>query len=234
MRCVKSDRLIISDLGYDGLDGKRLRRPLRPWRGSSMKLVGKLESDLDRLVEALSSVEGVLAIILFGSRARGYYDEDSDYDLLVVFQNDEVMWENRRKLYENVGKLGLFTQVLTRSIGELTEKTEPTFLQTILSQGILLYLRYPFRAPALFQSLKPMAIVSYSLNGLDHKEKMKVIYRLFGKKAKNHPLTGIVEKSSGIKLGDGCFMIPMENLTTVTKILKQFNVRFKALTTYAP
>jgi len=25
MRCVKSDRLIISDLGYDGLNGKRAK-----------------------------------------------------------------------------------------------------------------------------------------------------------------------------------------------------------------
>jgi len=77
-----------------------------------------------------------------------------------------------------------------------------------------------------------MAIVSYSLNGLDHGEKMKVIYRLFGKKAKNHSSRGLVEKGGDTKLGDGCFMIPVENLTAVTKILNQFNVQFKTLTIY--
>ncbi len=199
-----------------------------------MKLVGRLESDLDRLVEAISSVEGVVTIILFGSRARGDYDEYSDYDLLVVFKNDKVMWDNRRRLYEGVGKLGLFTQVLTRSIGELTEKTEPTFLRNILSQGVLLYLRYPLMAPALSQNLTPVAIVSYGLSGLDHGEKMKVIYRLFGKKAKNHSSAGVVERSGGIRLGDGCFLIPIENLTTVTKILNQFNVWFETLRAYVP
>lgn len=205
---------------------------MRPWSGFLMKLVGRLESDLDRLVEAISSVEGVVAIILFGSRAKGDYDEYSDYDLLVVFKNDVVMWDNRRRLYEGVGKLGLFTQVLTRSIEEFTEKTEPTFLRSILSQGVLLYLRYPLRAPALSQNLTPVAIVSYGLSGLDHGEKMKVIYRLFGKKAKNQNSLGAVGKNGGTKLGDGCFLIPMENLTTGTKILDQFRVRFEVLTAY--
>ena len=84
-----------------------------------MNLKKKLELDLDRIVNALTSVDGVIAIILFGSRTMGEYNEYSDYDLLVIFKDDEVMWRNRRKLYENIGRLGLFTQVLTRSLREL-------------------------------------------------------------------------------------------------------------------
>jgi len=179
-------------------------------------------------------VEGVIAAILFGSRARGDYDEYSDYDILVVFQNDEVMWKNRRKLYENVGKLGLFTQVLTRSVRELTEKTEPTFLQNVLEQGTILYLRYPFKAPALIQHLTPMAIVCYSLKELSQKQKMRVIYRLLGKKSKTYSSKGILVKCGGTKLGDGCFMIPMENLKNITSVLNQHSVRFDVITTFAP
>lgn len=70
-----------------------------------MQLRSEVESDLDSLVKAIADVEGVVAVILFGSRARGDYDEYSDYDLLVIFEDDEVMWRNRRKLFENVGKL---------------------------------------------------------------------------------------------------------------------------------
>jgi len=199
-----------------------------------VKLGSELQSDLDRLTKAITSVEGVAAVILFGSRARGDYDEYSDYDVLVVFRSDEVMWKNRRKLYENVGKLGLFTQILTRSIKELAEKTEPTFLQNVLQQGTLLYLHYPFKVPALAQSLTPMAIVRYSLKNLTQEQKMKIIYRLFGKKTKIYASKGIVEKSGGIKLGDGCFMIPMENLKNATEILSQHNVQFKVIATFAP
>lgn len=155
-----------------------------------MKLKSEQESNLNKLVEAIACIEGVVAIILFGSRATGNYDEYSDYDLLVIFQDEDTMWKNRRTLFENTGKLGLFTQVLARSIKEFMEKTEPTFRQSILEQGTLLYLRYPFKAPAFSQNLKQMAIVKYKLERLPQNEKMKLIYRLFGKQArKRHSST---------------------------------------------
>jgi len=199
-----------------------------------MLLRGGVESDLGRLVQSVASVEGVVAVILFGSRARGDYDQHSDYDLLVVFSDDEVMWRNRRRLYENVGRLGLFTQVLTRSFKELNEKTEPTFLQNVLEQGVLLYLRYPFRAPAFTQNLKSMAIVKYSLKGLSQNEKMKVVYRLFGREAKGKGLKGLVGEKGGLKLGDGCFMVPMESLDAMVDVLRKHSVSFDVLQTYAP
>jgi len=181
-------------------------------------------------VNAITKVEGVVAIILFGSRAKGNYNEHSDYDLLIVFEDDEVMWRNRRKLYENTGKLGLFTQVLTRSIKELWGKTEPTFLQSILKHGVILYLKYPLQAPAFLQKLKPMAIVTYELKGITQNEKMRMIYRLFGKQTRK----GIVYQRGGRKLGDGCFMIPMENLEETIQILKQNYVKFEVTTVYKP
>ena len=194
-----------------------------------MELRSELSSDLDRLVQAITKTEGVLAVILFGSRARGDYDEYSDYDLLVVFKDDETMWRNRRELYQNIGKLGLFTQVLTRSIEELAEKTEPTFLQNILQQGIILYLHYPLRAPAVTQNLAPMAIVRYSLAKLSHNDKMRVVYRLFGKQKRK----GVVEEGGGARLGDGCFIVPEENLDKTTTLLKQFDLQFDVMRVYA-
>jgi len=188
------------------------------------------DSDLGRLVNVITTVEGVVAIILFGSRAKGNYHNHSDYDVLVVFEDDEVMWRNRRKLYENTGKLGLFTQVLTRSIKELWEKTEPTFLKSIQEHGIILYLRHPLHAPAFLQNLKQMAIVTYKLGGLTQNEKMKIIYRLFGKQIKR----GMVHQKGGTKLGDGCFMIPIENLEETMHILKQNYVKFSVVIVYKP
>ncbi|MGQ9720718.1 MAG: nucleotidyltransferase domain-containing protein [Candidatus Jordarchaeum sp.] len=193
-----------------------------------MRLKTEQESNLNSIVNAVAQVEGVLAVILFGSRAKGNYDEYSDYDLLVVFENDQTMWKNRRELYEKVGRLGLFTQVLTRTLKELWEKTEPTFLKDIFEHGVILYLRYPPCVPALLQTLRRMAIITYSLKSLTQKEKMKIIYKLFGKQN----LKKMVEQRGGRKLGDGCFMIPIENLEEVTRTLKQYNVRFETLTVY--
>jgi predicted nucleotidyltransferase len=193
-----------------------------------MKLRDKLESNLDKIVEAISKVEGVLAIILFGSRARGNYDECSDYDVLVIFRDDETMWKNRRKIYENVGRLKLFMQVLTRSIREVREETEPTFLESVMGGGKLLYMRYPLQSPAFFQELRSMVIVSYSLNRLPQREKMKVIYRLFRKRFKGKS-GGFVEESGGLRLGDGCFMIPEDHLRIACDILEQYGVRYTTM-----
>ncbi len=44
----------------------------------------KLQRLLDRIVPALQPE----AVYLFGSRARGDFDEDSDYDLLVIVPDD--------------------------------------------------------------------------------------------------------------------------------------------------
>jgi len=195
-----------------------------------MELETTQESNLSRIMSAVIEVEGVVAAILFGSRAKGNYDEYSDYDLLVVFEDDEIMWKNRRKLYENVGKLGLFTQVLTRSIEELWNKTEPTFLQSILEHGIILYLRYPLRVPAFFHNLKPMAIVTYDLKGMAQNEKVKIIYRLFGKQT----IKGMVQQNGGRKLGDGCFIIPAEKIEEILQILRQNKVRFEVTEIYEP
>ena len=193
-----------------------------------MKSKEKLESDLSRIVNAIIGVEGVIAVILFGSRAKGAYDEYSDYDLLVVFEDDEVMWRNRRKLYENVGKLGLFTQVLARSMRELRESTDPTFLRSIFEHRITLYMRYPLKAPAFLQELRPMAIVTYNLKSLNQKEKMRLIYRLYGKGR----VKGVVQRKGGRRLGDGCFLIPEEGLEEVLDLLKHYSIEFEVMRVY--
>jgi hypothetical protein len=83
--------------------------------------------------------------------------------------------------------------------------------------------RYPMHAPAFFQNLHPMAIVTYNLKALTQREKMKVIYRLFGKpKNKRDSST-----KRGRKLGDGCFIIPIEALEETSQILKEHNVKFE-------
>jgi len=198
-----------------------------------MQLRSEVKSDLDSLAKAIANVEGVVAVILFGSRARGDYDAYSDYDLIVIFEDEETMWTNRRKLFENVSKLGLFTQVLTRSIREFAEETEPTFRQNVLEQGILLYLRYPFQAPAFCENLRPMAIISYSMRDLPQTKKMRVIYQLFGKKVKGQSICGVVEENNGMRLGDGCFLIPIESLKKITQIMDEYGIKFRVLRTYS-
>lgn len=48
--------------------------------------------DVGRIVESLCSVLDVVAIYVFGSRARGDYREGSDLDLYVTTKNDSRTW----------------------------------------------------------------------------------------------------------------------------------------------
>ncbi len=67
-----------------------------------------LEEDptLKRIVETIVEVLDPDVIILFGSRARGDYDEKSDYDLLVLKEGIKpeerrrLQWKVRRALLE--------------------------------------------------------------------------------------------------------------------------------------
>ena len=198
-----------------------------------MKLESKLEYDLGRIVDAISSVEGVLAMIFFGSRARGDYDEHSDYDFLVIFRDDKTMWRNRRELYKRVGGLGLFTQILTRSLREFKE-IEPTFLENVLKEGRLLYVRFPFEIPAFFQELAPTAIISYNLKNLSHQDKMRLTYRLFGRKVGTRNYKGIIYELGGMRLGYGSVAIPEEKLKKVTDLLNLFNVKYRVIKVLVP
>ncbi|WP_448207890.1 nucleotidyltransferase domain-containing protein [Azospirillum sp. sgz302134] len=61
----------------------------------------KLKTLLDRIVPAMNPE----AVYLFGSRARGDFHEDSDYDLLVVVPDDAPR-EHRSAVYAHAAKAG--------------------------------------------------------------------------------------------------------------------------------
>jgi len=193
----------------------------------------KPESALSELASAVSRVEGVVAAILFGSRAKGEYDEYSDYDLLVVFESDEARRESWDKLYEEVSKTGLFTQVIARSLGELREKTEPTFLQEVLKHGRTIFSRHPLELPAAVGGLSPVRIVTYDMRNLPPKEKQKLCYRLFGKRARKYSYGGRVAELGGVRLGDGCILVPEGSYKEISKTLAEHKVAHKAMIAYA-
>ncbi|MDR3182321.1 MAG: nucleotidyltransferase domain-containing protein [Planctomycetaceae bacterium] len=71
-----------------------------------------IESVLDELVTQLkTSEQPLLKIVLFGSYANGTAKEDSDIDLMVVIDNDDVL-----KTYDERMKRSLSINRLMRSI----------------------------------------------------------------------------------------------------------------------
>ena len=52
---------------------------------------------LRKLKEELLEVEPTVELILYGSRARGTAREDSDWDLLILTENEKITYEMQKK-----------------------------------------------------------------------------------------------------------------------------------------
>jgi predicted nucleotidyltransferase len=136
------------------------------WNFTSLRLLGEVQQRINSnklgyedgcpqrmssafwSVDAISPIEGVLAIILFGSRAKGKADEYSDYDLMVIFRDKSSMWAAWKELFKRVGRLRILAHVIPKSLDEFF-KMEPTLFEEIRSHGKVLFLRYPLSMPML-------------------------------------------------------------------------------------
>ncbi|MFQ5758277.1 MAG: nucleotidyltransferase family protein [Candidatus Bathyarchaeia archaeon] len=197
-----------------------------------MSLVKQLESSLSEIVAVVKTVEGVVGVILFGSFARGEADEGSDVDLLVLFEDEGVMrrneWEVTRRMPADV-----FAQSICVCPSTL-EEMNPVFLQAVLEEGVILYMRHPLVLRSHLASTSPHLVVTYSLKGLSQREKQRGDYRLFGRTVGKHHYDEIVRELGGKRLGRGCFLIPKENAQTILDLLDKHNVKYELMDVYVP
>jgi len=83
------------------ISDKREKRSKKVFRISGRKMKNLEKTDVKRAVEFLRGILADLGlgdcqIMLFGSRARGDYTGDSDYDFLVIIQNPMSLSEKRK------------------------------------------------------------------------------------------------------------------------------------------
>ena len=82
-------------------------------------------------------------VILYGSRARGDFNESSDVDILILLNKDDITWEDEKKikypLYDiefETGKI-ISPLILSKSAWESKHKITP-FYQNVVREGIIL------------------------------------------------------------------------------------------------
>ena len=98
-----------------------------------------IKAELDRYVEFISSLSGVLQIYLFGSYAYGEPRRTSDVDLMVIIENSldpfKTAYQIRRGLTDTDLALDIVVNQKT-AFEEASEKS--SFQKSIKENGVLL------------------------------------------------------------------------------------------------
>jgi uncharacterized protein len=94
------------------------------------------QAALDRLKEVLRRDFGLVKLVLYGSKARGDSDTESDIDVLVVLGR-EVDWRTKRAIYDVCFDIGLKYDVLIQPVVFSEAAYEsPRFRVTPLLQNV--------------------------------------------------------------------------------------------------
>lgn len=103
----------------------------------------KIKNDVAKEIRNLLG-DIVKDIFLFGSRARGDNDKMSDYDIMVVLQNETISNSERAKITISILKLlanmRVPADVVVRSLSEMKEysKISGSLSNVVINEGILL------------------------------------------------------------------------------------------------
>lgn len=99
-----------------------------------------IKAELDKYVEFISSLTGVLQIYLFGSYAYGEPRDTSDVDLMVIVENDldpfKIAYRIKRKFANSDSDVDI---VVNRVSAFEEASTYSPFQKTIKESGVLLY-----------------------------------------------------------------------------------------------
>ena len=99
-----------------------------------------IKAELDRYVEYISSLKGVLQIYLFGSYAYGEPRDTSDIDLMVVVDNDLDPFKTAYIIKRKFANSDSDFDIVVNRISAFEEaSTYSPFQKTIRENGVLLY-----------------------------------------------------------------------------------------------
>lgn len=168
-------------------------------------------------------------VILFGSVARGDFDEESDIDIFVDTD------KNINKELERI--LNLFKESETckkwrlkgvkNDISLKTGKLEKWSLRrNVISNGIILYGKYK----EMPEDVKYYLLIKLKFRKMERKKKIKLWRKLYGYTQKvgikKYESRGLVEELGGKKLEKSLIIIPMGRKNEIIKFLNRNKVNY--------
>jgi predicted nucleotidyltransferase len=188
-----------------------------------MRLKEQQKSDLNKIVSAVSRIQNVLGIILFGSQAKGDYDEFSDYDFLILFENRPLMWETWDELFQVVGSLNMNLHAIPETLEEL-KNANPVFLEDLCKYGRVLFAKIPLEVFLQPLNLESFSLITYDMRKASYAEKMKASYFLYSKGG-----GGAVAKAGGTKISDGCIIVLRDMADKIVAFLSSLGMHTREI-----
>lgn len=188
-------------------------------------LISYASSFVSYLIDELKgSLAEINQIILFGSAARGDAGKDSDVDLFIDVNDEDVESRvlravsnfNRSTLQKNYWDLLGVRNRISFICGKLDEWKDVK--ESILANGIILYSKYR----ELPGGTAGDVLISWE-NVKPASKRVMLHARIFG--SKNIPV-GMLEIVKGTRLGKGSILVPIERAEEVLKIFKGLGVKY--------
>lgn len=178
-------------------------------------------SSVLEFVARADEVPELVAVILFGSVARGDADRRSDIDLCLIFdtRGDPEHGEGMRIARELVRELEAKHGVRISLVAERLRSADPGFLENLCAEGVVVWGR-PLVVDARRLRLKRYAIVSYDLSALSNSEKTRfhralhgyrVVREVRGKRYVSEN-EGLLRRVRGCAIGRGVVLLPARHL----------------------
>jgi len=168
------------------------------------------------------NLDGVVAVILFGSYSRGDFDEGSDVDLLLIFKDKVKLDRSLSDVYKITAKSDTPFQATCLTLEELIRSP---LLKTVSREGKIYYSEEHVKK-LLTTTQKPHTLVTYSTANLSPKERVKFTQRLEGRGKGKYRYDGLIKRLGGYKVGKGVAMVPLENLNALTKCLEENEIHY--------
>lgn len=98
------------------------------------------EDLLNRIKRAVDQVDSTAEVILYGSYARGDYNEQSDMDLVILIDQEEITWADQKRikypLYDIEFETGVIISPMVLSKKEWENKRHQTpFRENVRQEG---------------------------------------------------------------------------------------------------
>jgi len=201
-----------------------------PW-GSNV--VQRIQGTLTNLALRLGSMDGLVALMVYGSYARGEAGRRSDIDLLILFAKAGQLKRHEKEVLdltsqaESEGRLPIHISPLLTSLDELDGMGD-NLVHAIVSEGIILYGQLSALTRFVPQQPTPATIITFSLPDARSAVRMRLNRRLHGYAAwrtrsgerQRVTYTGLITPPAR-SLGPGVLLVPGERRSAVLEALDE-------------